>query len=262
MNRRLVIVVLFTLYLQPVAAAEQAMDLSFSVPPMEQFYTGLDGTLRCIECTLSCWECMCSLSQSSTSSSYNQAYSNESSFCDPSAHADNAATTDLSGVLEYVNGFDQPLMDDTVHSINTNATIVQPITVEAHVDDTYVPGFRQPISLTPSHCSRRHAPRKDGFACTVEGCNKTFDRNCELNRHVKIHLSRNERPHRCLACGEGFLYPKDLNRHQRKHVKQASAKITYYCHVEGCPNTEGFSRRDNLLRHQRRQHEGTASPPA
>lgn len=110
-----------------------------------------------------------------------QAFSNESSFYDPTAHADNAAITDLSGVLEYVNGLSQPLMGDAVQSINVNATTVQPGTIGAYVDETYVPGFRQlPMSPTPSSCSRRHAPRKDGFACTVDGCNKTFDRYCEL----------------------------------------------------------------------------------
>ncbi|KAH6611885.1 hypothetical protein C7974DRAFT_86369 [Boeremia exigua] len=269
MNRRLVLLVLVSFFLQPAAAVDPAMDLSFSVPPMEQFYTELDGTLRCIECALLYWECMCTLS--SSSSSYLPALSNESSFYDPPLYPDNDSTMDLSGVLDYVNGSAPLLIDDAVESINMNATMVQSDTVGAHVDDTYVPGYRQTTSsptlspgvspgTSPGH--RRYAPRKDGFACAVEGCNKMFNRNCELNRHLKIHLGRNERPHRCTVCSEGFLYPKDLIRHQRKHVKQASAKVTYYCYVDGCSNIEGFSRRDNLLRHQRRQHEGVASPLA
>ncbi|KAF2621393.1 hypothetical protein BU25DRAFT_354496 [Macroventuria anomochaeta] len=261
MNRRLIVVVLFTLYLQPAAAANTTMDLSFSVPPMEQFYTDLDGTLRCFECALSYWDCMCAFS---STSSYPPAPSNESSTYDP-FHDDYAVTVDLIEVLHYVNDSSQLLIDDTVQLMNENGTTVQLDTVQAHVDDTYLPGYRQPsTSPAESQCvpHRRQAPRKNGFICTVEGCNKTFDRNCELNRHLKIHLGRNERPHRCTVCNEGFLYPKDLTRHQRKHVKQASAKITFYCHVPGCTNTEGFSRRDNLLRHHRRQHEDVASPAA
>ncbi|KAF1361292.1 hypothetical protein EJ07DRAFT_112493, partial [Lizonia empirigonia] len=156
------------------------------------------------------------------------------------------------------------LVDNAVQLMNENGTAVQSVTVQAHVDDTYLPGYRQaPASPAESQCSphRRQAKRKNGFACTIEGCNKTFDRNCELNRHLKVHLGRNERPHMC-TCGEGFLYPKDLTRHQRKHVEQPLAKVTFYCHVYGCTNTDGFSRRDNLLRHHRRQHECVASPPA
>jgi hypothetical protein len=61
MNRRLAVVVLFTLYLQPAAAMSPDMDFSLSVPPMEQFYTDFDGTLRCFECALSYWDCMCAL---------------------------------------------------------------------------------------------------------------------------------------------------------------------------------------------------------
>ncbi|CAI6337161.1 unnamed protein product [Periconia digitata] len=69
-------------------------------------------------------------------------------------------------------------------------------------------------------------------------------------RHEKTHLNRSERPHKCSLCREAFLYPKDLTRHQNKH---APTQGTLYCDVPGC-TSDGFSRRDNLLRHQRRQH--------
>ncbi len=88
---------------------------------------------------------------------------------------------DLSGVLDYVNRSSQPLVDDALENMNENATAVQPDTVEAHVADIYVPGYGQPApSPTHSQGSRRHPPRKDGFVCTVEGCRKKFNRNCEL----------------------------------------------------------------------------------
>lgn len=87
---------------------------------------------------------------------------------------------DLSEVLDYVNNSSQPLVDDAVQSMNVDATSVQTDTIRAYVKDTYLPGDRQQSSPTQPHSTRRHAPRKDGFVCTVEGCNKTFDRNCEL----------------------------------------------------------------------------------
>jgi hypothetical protein len=46
------------LYLEPAAAANPVMDFSPSVP---QFLPDLEGTLRCIECALSCWDCVCVL---------------------------------------------------------------------------------------------------------------------------------------------------------------------------------------------------------
>lgn len=61
MNKRLAIVVLLAFYIQPAAAAGSVMDLSPFMPPMEQFYADLEGTLRCIECALSYWDCMCYL---------------------------------------------------------------------------------------------------------------------------------------------------------------------------------------------------------
>lgn len=75
------------------------------------------------------------------------------------------------------------LVDETVQLMNENETNVQSVTVQAHVDDTYLPGDRQsPASLVESPCPGpvRHAPRRNGFRCKFEGCNKTFDRNCEL----------------------------------------------------------------------------------
>ncbi|KZM20610.1 uncharacterized protein EKO05_0010890 [Ascochyta rabiei] len=238
------------------------MDLSFSVPPIEQFYTDFDGTLRCFDCALAYLDCVCVLSQ--TSSSYFSAFSNESSFYEPPTANEPTSDVDLSEVRHYLSDSNYLLVDHTVQCFNENGTVVQPATVQAHVDDTYLPGYRQlpasPGSQNIQH--KRQPPRKNGFVCAFEGCHKAFDRNCELNRHLKIHLGRNERPHRCKFCAEGFLYPKDLTRHQRKHVEQASAKVTFHCQVYGCSNTEGFSRRDNLLRHHRRQHDGVASPLA
>jgi uncharacterized Zn-finger protein len=79
------------------------------------------------------------------------------------------------------------------------------------------------------------------------------------SRHRKTHLGSFERPHRCDICHEGFLYPKDLNRHQKKHIEHRSAQMTFFCPYPGCNNAVGFSRRDNLLRHQRKQHQAVGA---
>ena len=61
MNKRLAILVLFTLCIQPAVAADSVMDLSPFMPPMEQFYTDPEGTCRYLECALHAWDCMCYL---------------------------------------------------------------------------------------------------------------------------------------------------------------------------------------------------------
>jgi hypothetical protein len=120
--------------------------------------------------------------QSQSSSSYFSPPSNESSFYDPPVTNEHTSQVDLTEVLNFVNDSSELLVDETFQRINENATTVQPVTVQAHIDDTYLPGCRQPTSPAESQCGpqRRQAPRKNGFACTVEGCNKAFDRNCEL----------------------------------------------------------------------------------
>ena len=120
--------------------------------------------------------------QSQSSSSYLSPPSNESSFYDPPLNNEYTGQVDLTEVLNFVNESGELLVDNAFQHINENATTVRPGTVQAHVDDIYLPGCRQPTSPAEPQCGpqRRQAPRKNGFACAVEGCNKAFDRNCEL----------------------------------------------------------------------------------
>jgi hypothetical protein len=173
MYRRLVIVVLFTLYLKPAAAANPAMDFSLSMSYMEQFQPDLEGTLRCIECALSCWDCVCVLSQSS--SSYLPALTIEPTHYTPPSTNDYNPTVDLSDLVHWMEDARLPLFDNTIQFMNANETTVQSTTVQAHVESIYTPGDRQ---RRPS--PKRQALRKGGYACNIIGCNKAFDRACEL----------------------------------------------------------------------------------
>ncbi|KAF2636743.1 hypothetical protein P280DRAFT_139877 [Massarina eburnea CBS 473.64] len=143
----------------------------------------------------------------------------------------------------------QSLNDWNIEQLNDqldeNATTVQPRTIQHHIDGTYTPGDR----LQPPARSRQ-ASRPGGFGCSFRGCAKRYNRACDVKRHGKTHLDRSERPHKCTLCDEGFLYPKDLARHQNKHT---TAQGNLFCDVLGCMS-EPFSRRDNLLRHKRKQH--------
>ncbi|KAL6711757.1 hypothetical protein ACN47E_002800 [Coniothyrium glycines] len=167
--------------------------------------------------------------------------------------------TDLGPVIQYLAGNQQqpqqqpPLVVRNVRAINENGTTVQHATVQAHVEDTYTPGDR---TVRPRRSpQRRQAPRPNGgFVCDADGCGKSFIRACELNRHSKTHLDPSERPHKCLVCEEGFLYPKDRQRHERKHIEEPADQTTFFCRYPRCSNHSGFTRRDNLLRHQRTKH--------
>lgn len=54
-----------------------------------------------------------------------------------------------------------------------------------------------------------------GYVCQAHDCFMTFDRECDRRKHEKIHSDN--RPHICSDCSSGFLWPKDLRRHQRRH---------------------------------------------
>lgn len=140
----------------------------------------------------------------------------------------------------------------SLQQLEEDATKIQDSTISVWNEGTYHVGDRtSPGNETEE--PRRQAARKNGFPCLSPGCEKVFDRKCDLKRHMKLHLGSSERPHKCNVCQEGFIYPKDLSRHQRKH---SPSRPQLYCHIEGCSRADGFSRRDNLLRHIRKQHPG------
>lgn len=64
----------------------------------------------------------------------------------------------------------------------------------------------------------------NGYKCTIDGCDKTFDHDGERRKHERNHGG--ERPYACRRCGKGFLYPKDLRRHARTHPGSAQASPT------------------------------------
>ncbi|KAF2729332.1 hypothetical protein EJ04DRAFT_502516, partial [Polyplosphaeria fusca] len=139
----------------------------------------------------------------------------------------------------------QYLTQENEHMLNCSAEIIEADTVQAHVQDTYLPG---------DYIARRHQLKEHRFPCPYEKCDKVFRRKVELNRHSKTHLTNLRHPYKCPECDQGFFYPKDLWRHERVHIVDPPA--TCYCHVVGCANLTGFRRRDNLLRHYRKVHPG------
>jgi hypothetical protein len=101
-------------------------------------------------------------------------------FCPPLPDVYQAAT-DFTALFEYVaETRTQFLMNENVQCINANETTIQPATVQAHIEDIYTPGDRLGKTCSRKAPHRRQAPRSGGFPCNHEGCEKTFDRACEL----------------------------------------------------------------------------------
>ncbi|KAH7382392.1 hypothetical protein DE146DRAFT_226199 [Phaeosphaeria sp. MPI-PUGE-AT-0046c] len=255
MSILLLLVVVLALFLQPAAAANTMFDNSMAVVPMEPFLADMECVLDpiCQYCAIPFYKCIHAVSQAPYAAA-RMLYHEPRASCHPLPDVHQTAD-DLAPVLAYVTeARRQLLMNENLRYVNANETTIQPATVQAHIEDTYTPGDRLGKSSTRKAPHRRQAPRFHGYPCRFEGCERTFDRACELNRHKKTHLGSSERPHQCEHCHEGFLYPKDLARHQKKHIDQPSDKNNFYCEFRGCNNLEGFSRRDNLLRHQRKKH--------
>jgi hypothetical protein len=92
----------------------------------------------------------------------------------------------LGLVVEYNRQNQRQPQLDTEHIVhlNENGTTVNSKTVLEHVIDTYTPGDRlkpcRPRSRGEA-AHKREAPRPGGgFNCIAVGCNKAFDRKCDL----------------------------------------------------------------------------------
>ncbi|CAK1363650.1 unnamed protein product [Cercospora beticola] len=74
-------------------------------------------------------------------------------------------------------------------------------------------------STTKQRIGKRLKQLKGGYPCTHLGCEDTFDRACDRNKHFeRTHKPKDQHPHSCPHCRitgmvKSFLYPKDLRRH-------------------------------------------------
>ncbi|KAF2260703.1 hypothetical protein CC78DRAFT_385907 [Lojkania enalia] len=257
-----VIALLLTLLCQPTVAASPPMDPALLTAPLESTYADPDGLLEaiCDLCNISLEICFHGLPPVELAQpTRRQTFTPETFYGHPEwVLLGNPDPAPPQHTFAY-NQNPSPLAHNTLQQFNDNATRVQHVTVQTHVEGTYTVGDRIAQVAAPRSPQRRHAPRENGWVCTNPGCKKTFNRACDFNRHQKKH---NERPYKCSFCDQAFLYPKDRIRHERTHNQISSPQPTVFCKVAGCSNDTGFSRRDNLLRHHRNKHPGVPIPAA
>lgn len=65
------------------------------------------------------------------------------------------------------------------------------------------------------------------YCCSFLDCNREFGRRADLLRHARSHLVESDRPHKCRTCGQRFLFPKDLRRHQKTHDGDGKSLVFY-----------------------------------
>lgn len=265
MRTLFLIALFFAFLLDPAVASNPILDSALPTAPMSILYDDPDGMLDlcCGLCQI--YACSCSKLDPSFAPNITPAMIlGHEEWKWPSDHLYNFDVSPDAPVEQqqpapgeaYYNR--QSLQDHHLLQFNQNATIVMPSTVQAHVYDTYTVGDRleSRSSTGPRHQQpRRQPPRPGGgFPCEVEDCGKAYNRHCDLRRHMKTHLDDSQRSHKCPVCSKGFLYPKDVARHEKTHDESLSSQTQLYCHIPGCTSSDGFSRRDNLLRHQRKKH--------
>lgn len=87
--------------------------------------------------------------------------------------------------------------------------------------------------------------------CNYTGCTFRRGRREALRHHQRSHIPMAERPYPCPNCPMRFLYPREVGRHLTTHGIGAR----HYCPHDRCRYaTEGFGRRDHLVRHVRAKH--------
>lgn len=104
---------------------------------------------------------------------------NEPDMMDVSLPVINHTEPDLKPLFDYLADR-QPLIDENVQYINADETTMQPATIQAHIEDTYTPGDRLQSKPARKASNRRQPPRPGHYRCTANGCERTFDRQCEL----------------------------------------------------------------------------------
>ncbi|XP_054609330.1 early growth response protein 4-like [Dunckerocampus dactyliophorus] len=143
------------------------------------------------------------------------------------------------------------MKDWSVSTEAQHANSPLPSTLDANLLSSLLQGAFPTINLGSVHVPgrtrvSRRAPAKSGmkakaFPCSVEGCERSFSRSDELNRHVRVHTG--QKPFKCSVCARSFSRSDHLTTHMRTHTGEKP----FSCDVCG----KRFARSDERKRHGR-----------
>ncbi|KAI4955109.1 hypothetical protein J4E91_000965 [Alternaria rosae] len=145
--------------------------------PMDGTYSDIDDML-CELCCLPFYQCIHAHMSQIRYDAASPFYVDPSVFLMPPLGFDQTQP-DLAPIYNFVKA-GQSLLSENVRVMDANETTVQPVTVQAHVEDTYNPGDRLATRRNRRTVHKRQAPCPGGFRCEKDDCNKTFDRKCDL----------------------------------------------------------------------------------
>lgn len=126
----------------------------------------------------------------------------------------------------------------TPPSLSPNATVM-PVAL------TIAPDPMEAVSMVTRSTGQSQSLSTGAFACQV--CQKTFQYQRMLNRHLKCH--NETKRHLCSFCGKGFNDTFDLKRHVRTHTGVRPYKCTL------CE--KAFTQRCSLESHMKKIHSVT-----
>ncbi|CAL1701304.1 unnamed protein product [Somion occarium] len=88
--------------------------------------------------------------------------------------------------------------------------------------------------------------------CTIEGCDKSFLRRSDMQRHLSTHPTHpKHRNYKCPDCEQGFNQRSALNCHINAHRNLKP----YGCDIGPC--TKAFADPSSRARHRKEMHSGT-----